>query len=129
MPRIDRKVRKDIPKSSALWPAPATAELCRSAVACASIKQLISARELIRSTPPAPGENPFARFILFDINIELKKRFRGKLAGGLSQPEVEQWTEVLEDRQFVAWHVARTPLKRGATVMPTGRTAPEGEQL
>jgi hypothetical protein len=105
--RIDRRVRAKSPKPSGLWPAPPTAEQCQTAVHHATIKELVSARELIRSTPEAPDEKPFARFIAFDITNELRKRFREKLAGGLSQLELAKWAEVLEDPQFVQWMVSR----------------------
>jgi hypothetical protein len=107
MPRIDRRIRARKPKQSDLWPAPPTAELCRSAVERATIEELTEARETLKRTPET-SEGKIARAGLqFELAREVQRRFRQRLEAGLSQLEAELWIEILQDRRLVEWHLAR----------------------
>ena len=124
MPRIDRRTRTKTPRVTELWPAPPTQAASIAACHSATIEGLLAAREQLHAT--AETESTWSRFGLeFAISSELKRRFREQLELGLSALEKANWAEILEDRQFVKWHVARTPTHHG-TVVPIGNT--EGEQ-
>jgi hypothetical protein len=107
MPRINRIQRAKLRKPTGLWPPPATLELCRAACAAATIDQLRQTLEQLRSTTKKT-ENEIARSHLeFEIDAQLKHRFSEELATGLSRVEAAKWSEILGDRKFVEWHVAR----------------------
>jgi hypothetical protein len=105
--RIDRRVRIKPPKVRGLWPAPRTAEGSVEACRHATLEELLEGRRLLKATQ-ATDENKWPIFGLSDaISRELEKRFRERVEAGMSEAEISEWSEILGDPKFVAWHVSR----------------------